>query len=375
MSDYTVIDADGHIREPDDLWQRRMPAGLRERGPVKVGADTPYYTIDGIEVPPRRSYSRTTTKLTTWDEERFRVARDAKYSPASQLQAMDTEGIGVSVLFPSHGLVLMGIDGVDPVMTTAIAAAYNTWLAEFCADGNGRLFGAGMIDPRDVNGAVAEARRCAEEFGFVTVYLRPNPVNGLPWHDPAYEPLWSTLEELNLPVCFHEGGSVLLPQVATDRFTEHAFWHVCTHPMEQQMAMVSMLLGGVAERHPGLRMGFLECGAGWLPYWMWRMDESVEEEAVDFRYLSLKPSEYVARQCFVSIDSDEETGAYALEALDEPRVVWGSDYPHHDGKFPNALKTVSSLPVMTDEVKRSVLHEAPLALFGERLSARLPAAR
>jgi predicted TIM-barrel fold metal-dependent hydrolase len=368
---YAVIDADGHVREPDDLWQRYVPEALRDRAPRKVGSDGPYFVIDGVEVPPRRSYSRTTKKLTAWDEERFRDAASVGYSPASQVAAMDTEGVDVSVLFPSAGLVLMGVDGIDPAVTTATAHAYNTWLAEFCAGGESRLFGAGMIDPRDVEGAVAEAQRCAEELGFVTVFVRPNPVNGLPWHDAQYEPLWSALEELDLAVCFHEGGSVALPQVATDRFIEHAFWHACTHPMEQQMAMLSVLLGGVAEDHPRLRFGFLECGAGWLPYWMWRMDEAVEGEEIDFSHLSLKPSEYVSRQCFVSIDTDEEPGAFALQVLDEPRVVWGSDYPHHDGKFPNALKTLTSLPVMTDEVRRSVLHDAPVALFGNRLHARL----
>jgi predicted TIM-barrel fold metal-dependent hydrolase len=244
-----VIDADGHVREPDDIWHRYVPEAVSERMPRKVAGENPYWVIDGVEVPPRRSYAKTTKNLTAWNEERFRDAAADHYSPTSQLRALDAEGIMASVLFPSAGLVVMGIDRVDPVVTTTMATAYNTWLAEFCAEGQGRLFGTGMVDPRDVDGAVAEARRCAE-LGFVGVFLRPNPVHGRVWHDQAYEPLWSTLEELDLPVCFHEGGSVHLPQVATDRFDEHAFWHICTHPLEQMMAMVSVLLGGVAERHP-----------------------------------------------------------------------------------------------------------------------------
>jgi predicted TIM-barrel fold metal-dependent hydrolase len=135
------------------------------------------------------------------------------------------------------------------------------------------------------------------------------------------------------------------------------------------MAMVSMLLGGVAERHPGLRMGFLECGAGWLPYWMWRLDEAVEGEASDFAHLSLTPTEYVERQCFVSIDTDEVPGVHAFEVLDPPHVVWGSDYPHHDSKFPNAIKTLSSLPGMDDGKLRNVLNDAPVALYGPRVGS------
>jgi predicted TIM-barrel fold metal-dependent hydrolase len=368
MPDYPIIDADGHVREPRDLWLRYMPAELRDRGPRIPDPDEPYILVDDVEVPPRHNYAKTTKKLAAWDEERFRFAFEADYSATSQMHAMDVEGVSASVLFPSNGLVLMGVDGVDPAITTAAARAYNTWLAEFCAEGTGRLFGVATLDPRDVDGAVAEAGRAVDELGFVAVYLRPNPVAGRPWHHPDYEPLWSMLEELDAPVCFHEGGAVLLPQVATDRFQEHALWHACTHPMEQQLAMVSMLLGGVAERHPNLRMGFLECGAGWLPYWMWRLDEAVEGEREDFVSLSLKPTEYVERQCFVSIDSDEEPGVFAIDSLTAAHVVWGSDYPHHDSKFPNAIRTLGALPGMDETKLRQVLNEAPRALFGSRLN-------
>jgi predicted TIM-barrel fold metal-dependent hydrolase len=370
MTDYPAIDADGHVREPEDLWQRYVPAGLRERAPKKVPGPGAYWLVDGVEVPPRRSYSRTTKDLAA-SEDRFQQAASTGYSPSSQLDAMDVEEIARSVLFPSAGLVIMGVNGVDPAVTTAAARAYNTWLSEFCAEGDGRLFGVAALDPRDVAGAMAEARRAAEA-GFVGVFLRPNPVNSLPWHDSAYDPLWSVLQDLDLAVCFHEGGAVRLPQVSTDRFVEHAFWHICTHPMEQQMAMVSIVLGGVATRFPSLRFAFLECGAGWLPYWMWRMDEAVEGEEVDFAHLDLTPSELVTRQCFVSIDSDEEPGIYTLEQLDVAHVVWGSDYPHHDGKFPNALKTVSNLPGMTDARRRQVVFEAPGALFGPAVGAPTP---
>jgi predicted TIM-barrel fold metal-dependent hydrolase len=366
----TVVDADGHIREPADLWTDRFPPAMRDRAPRPVSSDTPFVVVDGVELPPRRNYAETSKNLTAWHEDRLAFAAADGFSPKSQLHAMDVEGIDASVLFPSLGLVIMGVDGVDPAVTTAAAHAYNDWLAEFCAEDPSRLFGAAMIDPRDIDGAITEARRAVEELGHLTVFIRPNPVNGLAWHDAAYARLWSALEELDVALCFHEGGAVLLPQVAIDRFAPHAFWHLCTHPMEQQMAMVSVLLGGVAERHPGLRFAFLECGAGWLPYWMWRMDEAVEGEESDFEDLSLLPSEYVERQCFVSIDTDEHTGIFTLDTLEQPRVVWGSDYPHHDGKFPLALETVTGLPGMSAARQRSVLHDAPLALFGSRLEVR-----
>jgi predicted TIM-barrel fold metal-dependent hydrolase len=177
---------------------------------------------------------------------------------------------------------------------------------------------------------------------------------------------------LDAPVCFHEAGVTPLPQVATDRFDRHGYWHVCTHPHEAQIAMVSLVLGGVTERFPRLRFGFMEAGAGWLPYWLWRMDEHFENERDwEFKGLTMEPTDYVKRQCFVSIDTDEVPGIATLETMSGGNVVWGSDYPHPDGKFPMARKTLESLPGMTPQYFRSVVQNNPLALFGERLRAKL----
>jgi predicted TIM-barrel fold metal-dependent hydrolase len=372
MPDHAVIDADGHVMEPDGMWVRYMPRALADRAPRLVERrPIMSVAVDGVVLPPRTAYARTDADLGSVGEPRFAEARVSGFDPASQVRAMDCEGIGSSVLFPTQGLIVMGVDGVDPAVTTAAARAYNTWLAEYTAEDPQRLVGVAMLDVRDIDGAVAEVRRAIGELGFVAAFVRPNPVGGRAWHDPAYEPLWSALEELDAPICFHEGAAALLPQVAVDRFHQHSFWHCVTHPVENQMAVLSVVMGGVAERHPGLRFAFLECGAGWLPYWMWRMDEHAENEPQDFGYLTMEPSEYVQRQCFVSIDSDETPGMAAIESISGPHVVWGSDYPHVDGKFPNAFKTLSSLPGMSTERLRRVVCDGPLELFGPRLAERL----
>jgi uncharacterized protein len=371
-----VIDADGHIMEPVDLWETRLPEEYRDRGLIVNREDPHYQTISGLELPPRDKYvgreehNKMGEVLT---EERYREPVSRDFSAASAIDSMDIEGIDASVLFPSRGLFLMGVDErVDPAVTTASARVYNDWLAEYCATAPGRLFGAAMVDPRQIDQAVAETQRAVAELGHVAVFLRPNPVCRRMWHDAAYDALWAVAQELDVPICFHEAGAVPLPQVATDRFDRHGYWHVLTHPQEQQIALVSVVLGGITERFPRLRFGFLEAGAGWLPYMLWRMDEAFENERTwEFRNLTMEPSEYVRRQCFVSIDTDEEPGITTLHALDGGNVVWGSDYPHPDGKFPIAIKTLRSLPGLTGEYFSDVTYRNPARLFGPRLSGRL----
>jgi predicted TIM-barrel fold metal-dependent hydrolase len=119
------------------------------------------------------------------------------------------------------------------------------------------MFGAGMIPPHDIAGAISEARRAVNELGFKTVFVRPNPVNGRNWHDAYYDPLWAEIERLGVPLSFHEGGRVHLPQPG-DNFDTHMLYHTCTHPLGMMLAAVDLVGGGVLERFPGLTVAFLE---------------------------------------------------------------------------------------------------------------------
>ncbi|MGH9298232.1 MAG: amidohydrolase family protein, partial [Acidimicrobiales bacterium] len=333
------------------------------------------FQFAGVPIP-EPEWVADRTKL--FEADRFAEAAASNYDVASHFSAMDAEGIDLAVLFPSRGLLVPGVIDVDPSLIMLAAKAYNDWLADFCREGSQRLFGIGMLDLRDIDAARAEAIRCVEELGFVGLFLRPNVVEGKPLFDPKYEPLWATIADLDVPVCFHEGAKVRVPQVGPMELGNRwAFWHVCTHPHAQQIAMVALVMGGVLERHPSLRCAFLECGAGWLPYWMWRMDEHAEprlwryQSVGDVADLSLTPSEYVRRQCFVSIESDEEPGRHAVEALGGTNIVWASDYPHIDSTFPGAVDAFLGLGGISKEEKRCILSDNPAAMFGPQVRQAL----
>ena len=115
---------------------------------------------------------------------------------------MDKEGLDVAILYPSRGLFVLAVDGLDPELAAAIAKAYNDWMHDFCQVALNRMYGAGVVAPHDVSSAVEETRRVVKELGFRSVLMRPNHVNGKMWSDPYYNPLWEECQKLDIPSRF-----------------------------------------------------------------------------------------------------------------------------------------------------------------------------
>jgi predicted TIM-barrel fold metal-dependent hydrolase len=358
---FKVLDSDMHCMEPADLWERYIddvykpfaPRGLQE-----YIADL-RLVING-KTMPRHSSLRPRLRNGEADpfairRERFKAAAERGWDGVSQLEAMDTEGIDVAVVYPSRGLFAQALDDIDPAFAAAIARAYNDWLYDYCKPDASRLLGAGMISPYDVRDAVEEARRAVEDLGFRAIFVRPNPVQGRNWHDAYFEPLWDELERLNVPLGFHEGFGPYMPQVG-DRFgADIQMVHTACHPMEMMLAVISMIGGGVLERHPNLRVAFLEGNCSWVPFLLWRLDEHYE---VTFRRpdskLTMKPSEYFTRQCFVSVEADEDFVKQVIDYMGDDTIVFSTDWPHGDSKYPHAVESFMKLPI-SDESKRKIL--------------------
>lgn len=202
-----------------------------------------------------------------------------------------------------------------------------------------------MVPPHNIEAAVSETRRMARDHGFKAIFMRPNPVHGRNWSDPYYDPLWQAAEEEGIAVGFHEGGSVDLPQPG-GRFDDAMMRHTCTHPLAMMMALVDMIGGGVCERFPTLRIAFLEGNCSWAPFLLWRLDEHYEwRHEYEGRKLTMAPSEYFKRQCFLSIECDEEPARLAIEALGENYFVFSTDYPHADSKYPESVDRFFDLPL------------------------------
>ncbi|MGE0383160.1 MAG: amidohydrolase family protein [Gammaproteobacteria bacterium] len=372
---FRVIDSDLHIVEPVDLWQRYIDPAFRDQAPVGRnfgGRFDDLALADGRPILfPSDHWAEPLRRHMEPVDHLYQFAMDRNWDGVSQLQAMDQEGTDVAILFPTRGLYAMAVDvegradrGYTPALATAVARAYNDWLHDFCAPDRSRLIGAAMVAPHDARAAAAEVRRAVTELGFRAVFLLPGLIAGRPWHDPWYDPLWAECERLDVPVGFHGGGNDRLTDygLALGGF-EMSVWHTFSHCLGPMAAAASMTAGGVFERFPKLRAAYLEANCSWAPWLFCRLDDHIEDYIGRFEFdLPMKPSEYFRRNCYVSVEADEATVGLYISWFGDDNIVFSSDYPHPDSKFPRATAKFLSQPI-SEQAKRKILWDNCARLY------------
>ena len=353
---FKVFDSDMHVMEPPDLWQRFIAPEYRSIAPIGVTSENVRdlrLRLPGVAQPPLSFNIRGKN----YERNQKLYAEHARrgWTAEVQLEAMDLEGLDAAVMFPSRGLTALTAPGMDPGYAAAIARAYNDWLHEFCAADPQRMFAAGMVSIYDIGHAVEETHRAVEELGFKAIFLRANVVTGKPWHDTYYEPLWNALEELDLPLGFHEATGSQSRQTGDLFDPNFGLQRIFAQPVEQMLAMGSFICGGVAARHPNLKAAFLEANCSWVPWLIWRMDESYELEGDQFMpELDRMPSDYFRRQCLVSVEPDETPVVHVIADFGADQLVYSTDYPHGDSRYPRATESFLELPISDDD-KRKIL--------------------
>jgi predicted TIM-barrel fold metal-dependent hydrolase len=350
-----IIDTDGHVREADDLFEKYLPAAYRARAPKieKVANGQLLFRLEGER--HHRRPDETPFRLKE-DGSPVNEARHLATNPKQRLQAMDRDRIERGLLFPSAGLYLTSVQ--EEAYGAALCRAYNNWLYDYCGEDRQRLLGVAAVPTQDVKLAVDEAKRAVKELGFKAIFVRPNPIKGRNIDDAYYDPLYRTIVELGVPLMIHEGSGAFLPTAGADRFAGQWFFtHTISHPVEQMLASLGMICNGTLERHPELRVVFLESGAGWLPYWLWRMDEHYEVLPFQVPWLKMKPSEYFRRQCYISFEADETRLGQVIESIGAERVVFASDYPHWDATFPGVTDMILNRADLNADTKRKIMGE------------------
>ena len=199
------------------------------------------------------------------------------FDPVQRLKDMDMEGIDTAVNFGTTVfLSLPFLENHD--LACAIAHGYNTWLADYSKTNPRRLKGVALVAQQEPLEAAKELERCVKELGFVAVAVAAHSAGRNLDHPDLY-PFYAKAEELGVPVCVHVGSG--RPAAAADRFDNPYFVHATTHAFEQMIGVMCIVGGGILERYPKLKVAFLEAGAGWVPYWMERLDEHYEYLSAD----------------------------------------------------------------------------------------------
>jgi predicted TIM-barrel fold metal-dependent hydrolase len=351
--EYRVMDLDGHFTEPDSLWSEYLPSKYRDLAPRTV--------FDSLGRKRRVMGNETLSYVDFGGMLRSMEAREAAdpapdnsgSDPHVRLSVMDAEGFDTMVMYPTIGLHFGAVHDIEAVV--ALCQAYNNWARDFCSVAPDRLIAQAAVPQRSITETRKEIDRAVGELGMRGVFLRPNPV-GPAIEDPAWEQVWSQIEDYDVPLGFHEGTGAVFPRFGSDRTDNYMFQHAMSHPYEHMAAMLSLICGGVLERHPNLRVVFAEAGCGWVPYWLERMDHHVDEFAYRNVPMSLRPTEYFKRQCIVTMDSEEGAVVPAfISCLGADNLGWSTDFPHVDHTWRGTVGQMMDRSDLTESDKAKVM--------------------
>jgi predicted TIM-barrel fold metal-dependent hydrolase len=361
-----AVDADGHILEPPDLWERYLEPQYRDRA-LRVVLDD--RGLEALEIGGQPSLMTRRGSMSVLgamgDPALAEVQRDpartylseapfGSMDPKERLELLDAEGIDAVVLYTTVGL-LWEAELEDPELSQAYTRAYNRWICEFCAD-SPRLVPTAHLSLSDPKAAAAELARAYGE-GARGAYVCPFTHDARPLGHPDNDPVFDMAQQLDIPFAIHptfepqwtKGSRMgawenvrqlrLLASVTASDGVRHQFTTLFDY--------------GVFDRFPQLKVLVLESGGGWIGYWLDRIDAVYSHTFIGTRVpLERKPSDYFRERVWISCDPDERMIPALAERYGADRFLWASDFPHAD-HTPAYLEDLAELAAgFTDEAAR-----------------------
>ena len=382
---YDVISADGHIdivwlRE--DLFVSEAPARLKDRMPKVVETkEGRVWVADGTRLgsvasaalsgaydPYTPGLSRRLDRMEEFGF--FSDAQQGRYHPTTpelRIKDQELDGVQAEVIYGILGVASGFSDaegGIsDPEVVTAVYDIYNTWIADFCKSSPERFAGLACISCHDPQVAAQQLRRAAK------MGLRGAEINVSDAAKPIYQRDWDVLwaaAECHMPLNFHAIG---LPfRQPEESYNEEYQWITLglmgtLFQLSGPEFLTSMILSGACDRYPDLRFVLGECGVGWIPYILFRIDQEYEDRLFHLN-LSMRPSEFWHRQGY-STFQDEHLTQEVIQAVGENNILWGSDYPHPDSIWPDSQEyNGRNLGHLDEGVRRKITCENAVRLYG-----------
>ena len=398
---YEVISADCHVDLcwlPPDLFTTSASAAMRERMPyvtdgpggkmwmTKRGANLGHMNGMGSAgrqyVPGRIHRADRMAEMGLYEDGKRGIRRLTE--PELRVKDQDRDGVQAEVLYG-----VLGATGRlnDPEAAVEVVRIYNEWLAGFCSARPERFAGLASIPNHPIEAAIAEVKRVAKRGALRGLDIA-NSSDLKPLWDPYWNPLWEVINETGMPLHFHTISGYVpehirkiqaigsdptraslpgAPEVELPVARAAAACNITAFQINMANILTAMIFSGVLERCPRIRLVLGESGIGWLPYVLWRMDAEWEDQYQDLT-IKMKPSDYWKRQCYATYQTDP-IGVKLIDVLGADRVMWGSDFPHPDGVWPDSQeylqRELGHLPPVT---RRKIQCENAARLYGFALN-------
>jgi predicted TIM-barrel fold metal-dependent hydrolase len=369
MFGWKLISSDSHIVEPPDLWSGRLDAKYRDRGPrVVEDYDGDWWIVDGVRTNSFQGGAQPGKRFENPEKLRpaahFREVRPGAYQPEEFLRENDADGVYGSVIYPTEGLQLFRVPDVD--LLTAVFRAYNDWLGEFCRTDPRRLKGIALINVEDVAGAIRELER-TRKAGLAGAMITVYPPEAASYDHPQYEPFWAAAQDLDAPLALHiDTNRPLVGQFEeTQRTRRPSSLANADHWV--RMSLGHVILTGVFERYPRLRMGSAEHELSWAPHFIDRLDYTYTQRAWRdgwhrFGNEAL-PSQFFHENVFLSFQEDD-LGVRDRALIGVDNLLWGSDYPHTESTFPRSRTILERiLAGVSDDERRKITADNAARLY------------
>lgn len=383
-SGYRIWDADTHVRPTAETLEPYLSSSVREqvsaeqyRVPVRVGM------AGEVFEPPYRHYFRVGQGGEGWGSGKPRILGQAgpregaerqfqtfmgsrlptpgggDYDSNVRLRDMDEEGVDVHVIV--HG----GANGhADAAVEMEFIRAEHRYLDDFCGRDPHRLKSMIVVTPRSIEDSVEEIKRWAPCPWVVGV--QPSLPLDYPLDHPDLDPIWQATADAGL-CAVHHSFAAGYPGYR-DLWQSPFLGRTASHPWAAMRAVAAVFGAGIMDRFPGLRFCILESGFGWLPFWAKRMDD----QAVYIGYLpdglEKKPSEYLADGRFfagIVLHEGEEMVRMVTDQLGDGILMFGSDYPHAESRFPHSADQALTWASLRSDELRKLLWDNALRCFGQ----------
>ena len=366
--DFPIISADSYVTEPPECYAAHIHPAYRDcaprmitdpvRGDVFVIPGMKHSVPMGLVAAAGKPASELSRDGVAFDE-----LHRSGYDATLRVVDQQLDGVSAEVLYPSVGLVLC--NHPDANYKHACFVAYNRWLAKFCSQAPDRLLGCGQLALRSVDEGVTDLVRITEA-GLRGVMMPGVPAIELDYDDPSWDPFWEAAVGCGLPLSFHV-------------YSTPSCWSAtglngflsATHSVQDILG--TLVLGGVFERHPALRIVCAGADAGWVPHYLYRMDHAYRHRRLQSHSpLKRLPSEYFAKNIYVAFHGDATAFTHAND-MNWRHLMWENGFPHADSTWPTSIESLTEQTTrLRPEQTRAILSANTAELYGIDVNSLTP---